>query len=84
LYISGLKAIICNELRLSRTKNLVEIRSPAKMIKRKFIGQQEATFETPKKTMSYNNTKYHHLKIDKKKENNYRKCGENWIPKSYM
>jgi hypothetical protein len=73
LYISGLKPIICNELRLSRPKNLVEARSMAKMIKRKFISQQEVAFEPPKKTTSYksshyNNTKYHHLKRTKRRK----------------
>lgn len=56
-----------------------------KMIERKFTTQHEVAFKFQNKTTSYNasspynNTKYHHLERDKKKENNSRKCGKNWI-----
>jgi hypothetical protein len=84
LYISGLKPIICNELRLSRPKNLVEARSMAKIIEKNLNTQHEVAFGFSKKTTNYsasgdyNTTKYHHSDREKKKENNCRKCGKNW------
>jgi hypothetical protein len=85
MYNAGLKPSICNELRLSRPHNLVEVGNIPKMIKRKLPSQQRVAFEPPEKTTSYSpqshysDTKYHHSEKDKKKENNFQRCGKKWI-----
>jgi len=63
MYNAGLKPSICNELRISRPHNLVEVVKIPNMIKRKFPNPQRVAFEPPEKTTNYspqshyNNTK---------------------------
>ena len=65
---------------LPRPKNLIEARSAGNMIKRKLITQQQLIFKLTKKTINYNDNKYHHSERDNIKEHNYHICGKNWTP----